>query len=302
MAQTYAPIEVVVSDNASSDGTDNILANYEGHERIRFVRHQANIGPVKNWLSAVRASRGELIKMNWSDDWIEPSVVALLVEAMDWGRGADFAVCGYTMHKLGEVAEVTLEPGTVGLRELVQAYAPGSARLPVSPGAGLVRRSDAIWALEKIDSLLDSECTAKAIGPDLLMLYGAMRRGGWGVRLPNAGVHFEGGADSITMRSPPQLLSSCYLKAVDCLLEEAGAVTFRHELRQIVAFKGLIGRMGGQGQLVEFDTMGASFAHHLKALPYSVADIANMGAAGSLVRFMRNRLASNRVRNRDKAS
>jgi glycosyltransferase involved in cell wall biosynthesis len=45
LAQTYPDLELIISDNASVDGTEAICRDYAARDgRIRYVRQQANIG------------------------------------------------------------------------------------------------------------------------------------------------------------------------------------------------------------------------------------------------------------------
>lgn len=48
LAQDYKNIEVIVSDNASTDGTDTLMQEYANDSRIIYIRNSENIGPVKN--------------------------------------------------------------------------------------------------------------------------------------------------------------------------------------------------------------------------------------------------------------
>ena len=43
LAQTYSRFEVLVSDNASSDDTPEVLRGF-GDEKLRVIRQQSNIG------------------------------------------------------------------------------------------------------------------------------------------------------------------------------------------------------------------------------------------------------------------
>ena len=49
LAQTFEDFEVVVSDNASTDGTAEIARRYaERDARVRYVRNATNVGPIEN--------------------------------------------------------------------------------------------------------------------------------------------------------------------------------------------------------------------------------------------------------------
>jgi len=49
--QDYADYSVVVSDNASSDGTAEIMSRFS-HRRLRFLRHSAKVNKTENWRRA----------------------------------------------------------------------------------------------------------------------------------------------------------------------------------------------------------------------------------------------------------
>jgi glycosyltransferase involved in cell wall biosynthesis len=75
-AQTYPNIEIIVSDNASTDNTEAILtALVASDPRIRYYRHEKNLGPVPNWRFGIEKARGEYVKILFSDDWLEPNAV-----------------------------------------------------------------------------------------------------------------------------------------------------------------------------------------------------------------------------------
>ena len=48
LSQDYGNIEVVVSDNASSDGTPATMEEYAGDKRVRYFRNERNIGMYPN--------------------------------------------------------------------------------------------------------------------------------------------------------------------------------------------------------------------------------------------------------------
>ena len=57
-AQTYPNIEVLVSDNASTDDTTKVLREL-CDKRLRVMRQETNIGLLPNWNACVAAAKGE---------------------------------------------------------------------------------------------------------------------------------------------------------------------------------------------------------------------------------------------------
>jgi glycosyltransferase involved in cell wall biosynthesis len=75
LAQSRAPFEVVVSDDASTDGTADAIERL-GDARIRLIRQSRNSGGVRNWNAAVEGTSGELIAWCSDDDRFLPGHLA----------------------------------------------------------------------------------------------------------------------------------------------------------------------------------------------------------------------------------
>lgn len=71
LAQTYPRFELLVSDNASTDDTSEVLSGFDD-KRLRVIRQEINIGLLPNWNACVAAARGEYIVVLSDDDTIEP--------------------------------------------------------------------------------------------------------------------------------------------------------------------------------------------------------------------------------------
>jgi len=69
LGQTYGDFELIISSNASTDGTDDICRDYEARDsRIRLVRQPRNIGAAPNHDAVFREATGELFKWASADD------------------------------------------------------------------------------------------------------------------------------------------------------------------------------------------------------------------------------------------
>lgn len=79
LAQTYKPIEIIIVDDGSSDGSaDYIRANYG--DRARLIT-QANQGPGIARNRGIKASRGEFIHFLDADDQLRQDKIAIGIEA-----------------------------------------------------------------------------------------------------------------------------------------------------------------------------------------------------------------------------
>ncbi len=57
LEQTLLPGQIIVSDDASTDGTASMLEEWAAREtRVRVLRQAANSGGVENWNIAMRAA------------------------------------------------------------------------------------------------------------------------------------------------------------------------------------------------------------------------------------------------------
>ncbi len=67
--QTYSNLEIVVSDNASSDNTEHIIQPYLSDERLKYFRNNRNMGMVANWRECLyRRATGDWFLILSDDD------------------------------------------------------------------------------------------------------------------------------------------------------------------------------------------------------------------------------------------
>lgn len=84
LGQSYEDFELIISDNASTDGTADICRRYAARDpRIRYVRQPHNIGAAPNHNSVFREARGELFKWASHDDLYGRDLLRRCVEALD---------------------------------------------------------------------------------------------------------------------------------------------------------------------------------------------------------------------------
>ena len=84
LGQTYEDFELVISDNASTDATEDICRRYAALDpRIRYLRLPRNIGATPNHNRVFAESRGELFKWASHDDLYGRDLLRRCVEALD---------------------------------------------------------------------------------------------------------------------------------------------------------------------------------------------------------------------------
>jgi glycosyltransferase involved in cell wall biosynthesis len=106
-APALADVEVCLTDNASHDGTEALVAELKqsAGERLRYLRHDRDLGASRNLLSCVDLAQSDYCWILSSDDAIEDGGVARVLELISWADRAPGVVVGkanfdFTLTKL----------------------------------------------------------------------------------------------------------------------------------------------------------------------------------------------------------
>ena len=84
LGQSFTDFELIISDNASTDGTGDICRRYEKQDsRVRYVRQPRNIGLSPNHNFVAAQARGELFKWASYDDLYARDLLERCVDALD---------------------------------------------------------------------------------------------------------------------------------------------------------------------------------------------------------------------------
>jgi glycosyltransferase involved in cell wall biosynthesis len=84
LEQTFGDFELVISDNASTDGTAAVCrALASEDERIRYLRQPTNIGSAANHNVLIDEARGELFKWASDDDLYDHRLLQRCVDLLD---------------------------------------------------------------------------------------------------------------------------------------------------------------------------------------------------------------------------
>lgn len=83
--QTWSPIEIIVVDDASDDGTHALLEKYSSSHSVKVIRNEQSIGAAACRNLAVQQASGEFVAGLDDDDIWRPKRVELLMESFEDG-------------------------------------------------------------------------------------------------------------------------------------------------------------------------------------------------------------------------
>jgi hypothetical protein len=84
LRQTYTDFELIISDNGSTDGTQQICRDFAARDpRVRCERSETNLGALKNINPCAHLARGELFHWHAADDMAEPTLLEKCVAVLD---------------------------------------------------------------------------------------------------------------------------------------------------------------------------------------------------------------------------
>ncbi len=102
--QTYKDIEVLLIDDGSPDGCNEICGDYKKKDNRIRVFHTENRGLSAARNLGLREARGEHIGFIDSDDWIEPDMYETLLKRLV-ETDSDISICGYDMISDRKISE-----------------------------------------------------------------------------------------------------------------------------------------------------------------------------------------------------
>ena len=95
VSQLTDEVELVISDNASSDNTHDLIEKFIRNNRgISYFRHEKNVGADLNYLKAVQLGTGDYCWLFGSDDVMEKGAINYVLNRIK--TGDDIYLCGFT--------------------------------------------------------------------------------------------------------------------------------------------------------------------------------------------------------------
>ena len=84
LGQTFVDLELVISDNASTDATAKICRRFAARDpRVSYSRNQENLGAARNFNITFELARGRYFKWQGHDDPIPPTYIERCVAVLD---------------------------------------------------------------------------------------------------------------------------------------------------------------------------------------------------------------------------
>lgn len=150
LAQTYPNTEIVVSDNASTDRTGDVVAEAAARDpRIRYERATTNVGPVGNFNRCLDLARGTYVKILCADDLLYPDCLTRQVAVFEGEAGAAISLVSAARDIVDERSRIRLRPrqpvptGRVPAADAVQRTVRSGTNLYGEPQSVLFRTYDA---------------------------------------------------------------------------------------------------------------------------------------------------------------
>lgn len=82
--QTWTDLEIIIGDNASTDGTEQICRDAAARDpRVRYIRHEENLGAAPNYNLVFAEARGEFFKWASHDDICASTLIEKCLAVFD---------------------------------------------------------------------------------------------------------------------------------------------------------------------------------------------------------------------------
>jgi hypothetical protein len=84
LAQDYQDIEILISDNFSTDETEKLCEEYlKSDDRTKYIRQLSNIGASANFDYVLKLASGKYFMWLGDDDWIDSSYISSCVSVLE---------------------------------------------------------------------------------------------------------------------------------------------------------------------------------------------------------------------------
>ncbi len=118
--QTYKNIELIISDDGSTDETQKICEAYAAKDsRIKYIRHPQNTGHVNNFVFVLREAKGDYFMWAADDDRWGGEFIEKLVDTLNKNLSHNLAMSSYQrVYTDGEIYDNVVFSGTADLTDM----------------------------------------------------------------------------------------------------------------------------------------------------------------------------------------
>jgi glycosyltransferase involved in cell wall biosynthesis len=122
LAQTYTNLEIVVSDNHSTNDVATVLKSYQD-PRFKIVKPPQHLPITPHFQWASEQATGKYISFLGSDDWFEPTFTEELVALIDANPQISMAFCNQKLFNKGNLTDfIYLKSGIFSSEAEFQDY------------------------------------------------------------------------------------------------------------------------------------------------------------------------------------
>lgn len=168
LAQTFTDFELIISDNASIDGTEGICRKYEKIDRrIRYIRQPKNMGAMWNFNFVLQEAQGEYFMWAATDDFWQPQFIEANYRILSLNREIVSSISKVRMESIARKS-----PKRVGTYSISGKYLNRVRKYLLCPGA-----NSRFYGLFRREQVLNSYVSGSFIASDWAIIVNLLRYG-----------------------------------------------------------------------------------------------------------------------------
>jgi len=109
LAQDYPHIEVIVSNNASTDNTAMVMASYENNSLVRLIHQPTLLSMTDHWNSFQKTAKGDWVMVLCSDDILLPNAIKQCINTINTQPSIDSVFFEYNYLQSDKVPDQVIE-------------------------------------------------------------------------------------------------------------------------------------------------------------------------------------------------